>query len=178
MKALNQLAAIVLGLVLGASTTYSQEQYSIEFTGYSVSTNENGALVKRPLNNQAFYRECIADLGITNKPKLSLVYNVGADFNGDVMEVRRTRDGELLCQKLRLLFATSVSNLNGTETHQHVHVFTMEPGDPIGEGKVVRKTTKGRTQINGELVFMLPAEGTNSLKICRATFHSIRRINN
>lgn len=178
MKSLKQLAIGLLGVVLTVSAAHGQEnKYQLQFRGTSVSTNEAGELSRRTITQNTLVSECIADMGLTNKPKLMLIYHENADFNGDVIEVIGSRTGQLFCQKLRLLFPTTISSFDGADVTQIVSVFPADGNDAIGQGYINKKVSaNGKGRISGELIYTLPAQGTNALQLCTASFNTSRLV--
>jgi hypothetical protein len=171
------LTASVIGLVLMAFTASGQEKYQLQFRGSCTSTNESGDLLKEKITHKTLIQECIADLGLTNKPKLALVYHVNADFNGDIIEVSDSQTGDFLCQKMRLLFPITMESGDGSEMHQLIEVFAPGGNDPVGHGFVTKRiSSNGKVKISGNLTFSLPAEGSRPLRICTATFNSSKLI--
>jgi|GEM_PF-6313904 hypothetical protein len=178
MKTLRQLALGLLSIALLSSVTHAQEnRYQLQFRGTAVSTNEFGDYSKQTINQNTLIAECVSDLALTNKPKLMLVYHENADFNGDVIEVIGSKTGQVFCQKLRLLFPASMSNPSGSEVTQFVYVFPVNGNDAIGQGVITKKTNKGKTRINGQLIYLLPPDGNNPVKIINATLNSSKQVN-
>ncbi|MBC8095546.1 MAG: hypothetical protein H7Y43_07020 [Akkermansiaceae bacterium] len=175
MKSPKLLMAAVLGArFFGAASANAQERFQLKLRAARVGTNAAGAILKATLSEKTLVQQCVADLGITNRPPLVLAYTVGADLNGDAIEVVNRTTGEARCRKLRLLFPDTLSNGDGSYTQQFVNVFLPEPGDPIGSGIVTRKVLKNnRVFISGQINFRM-LEGTNGLRIYNATFESIR----
>ncbi len=181
MKTLNSLLAPVLGTTLLAAIALNsqaqspQETLQLKMKISTVTTNENGGFVKATLTDKSISKDCISELGLTNKPPLVLAYTVGGDLNGDIIEVVNSATGERLCQKLRLLFPLTLSNGSGTEVQQLVYVFSDQQSENVGCGLVTRRTLKNnRTAITGTLNFYVLPEGTNGLMICKATFNTTK----
>jgi hypothetical protein len=178
MKSLKQLILILTGAVLAVSAANAQERYQLQFRGSAYSTNESGELSKSTFTHNTLIQDCIRDLGLTNNPKLLLVYNLNADLNGDIIEVIGNRTGQVFCQKLRLLFPVTLSNGDGSDVTQLVYVFPDSSSEEVGRGIVHKSISpNGKTRISGNLNFHLPADGTNSVRICNASFNTSRLVN-
>lgn len=179
MNTLKQLAVTILATLLTTGALHAQqERFEIELRGTSWTTNESGGLVRSTINQNTYIRECIRDLGLTNRPRMMLVYHAGADFNGDYIEVAHRNSGETRCLKLRLLFPSELSNNDGSHIRKKINVFTPAGNDHVGEGFVTRKVTRnGRVRLTGEILFELPADGVNGRRLVRATFNSVRHLN-
>ncbi|HYG22876.1 MAG TPA: hypothetical protein VEH04_08845 [Verrucomicrobiae bacterium] len=178
MNSLKQLAAALIALIAtGLAAQAQQERFEIELRGAYWTTNDAGNMVRQIVTHNTYKRECIVDLGITNRIRTMLVYHAGADFNGDIIEVVQRGNDQVLCQKLRLLFPTTLANNSGSEVRKLVRVFTVGGNDHVGEGLVTRKVTRnGRVLLGGDITFELPADGTNGVRLCRVRFNSVRQL--
>lgn len=163
--------AILSTTALSTTAAQAQEKFQIHFRATLTTTNDSGRIIKKRWTERTLIKQCIADQGITNHPPLVLAYNVGGDFNGDVIEVINKKTGEVLCQKLRLLFPQTLINGGENQVHQSLFVFTDQQSDSVGSGIVSRKLLRhNRTLIDGSVNFFLLPDGTNGLQLVKAHF--------
>lgn len=180
MKSPKSLLVAILGLaVLSATAAHAQEKFQIKFRATVRGTNDSGRIFKARQTERTLIRECATDEGVTNRRPLVLAYNIGGDLNGDVIEVVNKSSGEVICQKLRLLFPKTLTNGDESQVDQFVYVFTDQQSESVGSGIVTRKALRhGRTLISGSINFFLLPDGTNGLRFCTANFSGTRPLPN
>src|SRR5262245_5418320 len=102
-------------ILLIGFTTAAQERFRMTFQSVCRVNDNSGRVVTAHLGARDLIRRCAvnAGLGTTNLRSLELVYNLGAFFNGDSIEVVNT-NAAFVCQPFRLLFGSGVTNSNGT----------------------------------------------------------------
>ncbi|HLP78235.1 MAG TPA: hypothetical protein VK327_15120 [Candidatus Paceibacterota bacterium] len=176
MKHPKLLLALVLGVVCAVHSTSisAQERLQLNFQATCLATNDFGDLVKSRVTDKSWVRACVSDLAITNKQSLALAYTVGGDYNGDVIEVVNRDTGAQMCRKLRLLFPMTLSKGDGSEVNQLVYVFGEQQSENVGCGMITRRILRNnRTVVSGTLNFYVLPEGTNGLRLCRASFKTL-----
>jgi hypothetical protein len=146
--------------LLGSFTAMAQPvRYELKFKAVAKTTSDSGKLVSRPLNERDIIRKCAeqANAGTTNLNRFVLVYEVNADYNGDVIRVVKKEDGSVVCSPFRVLFHKSLPDWEGRRDHRIAFLFNGQNTDTMGsvlieEGPIVREDgSRGRHVIRGKL---------------------------
>src|SRR5262245_26808123 len=123
MKAVNILINSIMGLVFCSAVANAQEEVlHLKFEGICHVTNASGQFVQQIVNNKSLINAFAKQNGITNVNSLALVYHVKGDERGDVIEIVRTKTGEVLSQPFGLFFPTDLPNGSASAFWQHSYI--------------------------------------------------------
>ena len=175
------VAAFSLQLI-GAVTGSAQDLFQAHVNAVGISTNSNGNLAYKELDNRDLIQAAASANGLTNLNGLSLVYNVEG---GDVEVVSGTNK-TVIGTPLAFSGGVSLSNTNNTKLQLLKYVYwdtnsvasgTLAAGEWIQYGSSNQIT--GFTLI-GQLQFSVPDNGTNgptiyvgNLNVEHRTFYPI-----
>ena len=154
-------------------TASAQQRFRLTFQAVCRVNDSSGRVTTARLSSRDLIQRCAAGAGITNSRSLELVYNLGAFFNGDSIEVVNT-NGNLICQPFRLLFGSGVTNSDGTLIERLAFVYNDQQSDPVGSATITERTTAGRGGstrfvLQGKIQFLDLAR-PNGLGVCNGTF--------
>ncbi len=154
--------AAACALAYGAQSASAQE-FPAFVSAVRISTNQDGVLVYRRINNGDIIRNCARAEGITNLMGLSLVYNRTAD----ALEVIRGTNQTAICTPLKFSGGTWLLNSNQTRAERLTFVFvetnTVAGGTLAATERFRYGPTNQLTSFSlfGELQYTTPAHGTN-----------------
>jgi hypothetical protein len=153
--------------LIGVSTSSAQDLYHVSLNAIGISTNLDGKLVYKELDNRDLIRETASAQGLTNLTGLSLVYNL----EGSDVEVVSGTNNTVLGTPLTFGGGVSLNNTNGTEGQVLEYVYwdtnstasgTLAAGEWYRYGSTNQITD---FSLQGQLQFAVPDNGTNGPSI-------------
>jgi hypothetical protein len=180
MKPKNILISACAGLLfvsLAARAQETQETLNVRIHGSCQTTNENGKLIKQPLNNKTILREWADKNNVTNRHSLALVYHVKGDERGDVIEIVDAHTGDILQPWLGIFFPVQLSNPADTKTVTISEVFNSQQSTEMGFATLKDRSVNRKNIdhiISGDLNFYLTPDKTNGLRICTAKIMTLK----
>lgn len=170
---------------MGCVTSFAQTVVlELKFQGRVRVQADNGQFVSRPLNERDIIRHCaeIANAGTTNLNRFMLVYEVGGDFNGDVIRVVNKSDGTVICSPFRVLFQESITNGEGRRDERMGFLYNGWNTDTKGSVILVRKPrvkpdgSRGREMLQGDFQMVDEIYQPDRKGILTGTFQTGREL--
>jgi hypothetical protein len=157
-KTILTLTAVALLSYFNSVAQERPVRYELKFKAIAKTTTEAGKFVTKPLNERDIIKKCAedADAGTTNLNRFMLVYEVGADYNGDVIRVVRKSDGTIICSPFRVLFQRSLTNWEERRDERIGFIYNGRTSDAMGSVLIQEKPifrsdgTRGRFAIHGK----------------------------
>lgn len=153
--------------LIGASTSNAQDLYHVNLNAIGISTNLDGRLVYKELDNRDLIRETASAQGLTNLTGLSLVYSL----QGSDIEVVSGTNNTVLGTPLTFSGGVSLNNTNGTEGQVLEYVYWDTNSTASGTLAAGEWTRYGATNqitnfsLQGQLQFAVTDNGTNGPSI-------------
>jgi len=157
------LAAIGSQLI-GTPVSSAQDLYPADLDAFGISTNAEGRLVYKTLDNRDLIRDTASAAGITNLSGLSLVFNVQAND----LEVVGGTNHTVVGTPLTFNAYVSLTNTNNTKGQFLEYVYWDTNSVPSGTMAAGVSTSYGPTNqitdysLQGQLQFASSDTGTNS----------------
>jgi hypothetical protein len=162
------VAVAAFGLqLIGAATVSAQDLYQVYLNAVGISTNSDGNLVYKELDNRDLIRAAASADGLTNLNGLSLVYNV----EGSDVEVVSGTNKTVISTPLTFSGGVSFTNTNDTKGQLLKYVYwgpstvssgTLAAGEWIRYGSTNQITNQITDfLLEGQLQFAVPGSGTN-----------------
>ena len=103
------IALIVFGMtaVLSSSLFAQDNRFFFTFRGTSVITNGSGNFVTRRITERTWLEDYARTAGIADPKTLRMVYHLGADQRGDVLEIVDAKTGASIYPYFSFFFAVS-----------------------------------------------------------------------
>jgi hypothetical protein len=181
MNKLYVSSIIAACLVLSANA--QAQQWRLSFNARCTVTNNAGNFSVRPVTDQTLIRQCLQDSGISpvNARQYALVYSLGADMNGDLIQVVNATNGVVVCTPFRVLFQEGFSNRRGNVTERLGFLYKGAGGDAIGSVVLRTVSARGsgggtRTVISGQMQYLDDVYQAGRLGVCTGRFHTTQLI--
>ncbi|MGC9943445.1 MAG: hypothetical protein ABSE48_16585 [Verrucomicrobiota bacterium] len=162
-KCLAVAVAVLGSQFIGAATVCAQDLYPISFSAVGISTNAEGHLVYKSLDNRSLIQETAEAQGITNLTGLSLVYSV----EGNDVEVVSGTNKTVIGTPLTFSGGVSLTNASGTEGQLLEYVdwdTNSEASGTLVAGELFHYNPTSKitdVTLQGQLQLGLPDNGTN-----------------
>jgi hypothetical protein len=180
------LAATIL---LSGASAMAQYRFQFTFSGTRWTTNATGKYVAKSINTKSILKEYAAANGLKNTKNIDLVYHIGAEERGDVIEIISKTNGVVLYTYISLFFGTNfdrtaLASGDGSQVKRidyvYGHQINHSAGSTITTIQYFTNQTglSKRVLINGQADWInLPDAPNASPQIISGTFTATRPVN-
>lgn len=163
-------------LLFQAAAASAQDQFRLTVQATCRAANDAGRPVTYVLTDRDIVRACLTNNGIgaTNIRQFKLVYNRGADSNGDLIQVVNATNNAVVCTAFKVLFQKSIPTGNGAHTERLAFLYNAIHSDAIGSTTIQEQIyfradgSPSRTLLIGRMQFWDEVYHPDS--ICTGTF--------
>jgi hypothetical protein len=182
-------ALLVTTILMHSATAMAQYRFQFTFSGTSWTTNSSGRLVAKAINTKSILKNYATANGLKSTKNIDLVYHIGAEERGDVVEIISKTNGVVLYTYISLFFGTNFDRTalksgDGSEVRRIDYVYGHQINHSAGStittiqyftNKLGQST---RTLVRGQLDWVNLPEGTNqSSQIISGSFTATRPVN-
>jgi hypothetical protein len=176
-----RLLLILCTLTITHLNVLGGDRFQFTFHGTCWTTNANGKLISRAVSQASWLSDYAASNGITNANSLALVYHLGGDDRGDVIEVVNATNGTLITPLWALFFGDNFGRMSlvdntGTRFRRIQYVYGQQIAESVGSAFLSERIfldQNGNTNalsLQGPMTYEIqPDVNHATLQVCQGT---------
>lgn len=186
MKIKQLLPTICVLFSAFALSASAQSQLPIVLNGFCATTDANGHIISKPLNNGTLLSDFAQANGLTNASGYVLSYHLGGNELGDTIEVINRTNGASAFTVFGLYFGESfgrTSLLSGS--HQQLkrieYIYTDQNSHSLGSALLTdyyyfdANGNTNKTYVLGQMQYLVVPDSTHTnTQVCTANFITLK----